>query len=154
MTVPCSSLDGPISADDGSGRPRGDVLSADPDLRPDVLVETDELGRIVRQNVGTFAATLPNRNQEILRDRLFTDEPAPKVQLAVRFGVTRERVRQIEEDLKKQLRRRLSAQLGDALDGRSISRGRVVGRPRATRRLEGGANPARQARRLLEEIPA
>jgi len=37
------------------------------------------------------------------------------VQIAERFGVTRERVRQIEERLKRRLRQYLEGELGDAV---------------------------------------
>jgi RNA polymerase sigma-32 factor len=51
----------------------------------------------------------------IFRERLVNDEPAQLKQFAVRFGVSRERVRQLESRLKQQLRAYLTEQLGEAV---------------------------------------
>ena len=71
--------------------------------------------RILKEKLHAFGETLRDRDLEIFRDRLLNDEPATLVQIAERFGVTRERVRQIEERLKKRLRQYLEAELGDAV---------------------------------------
>jgi RNA polymerase sigma-32 factor len=86
-----------------------------PTLRPDVQVESGEFGDILKQKLHAFGSTLRDRDLEIFRDRLLNDEPATLVQIAERFGVTRERVRQIEERLKKRLRQYLMAELGDGV---------------------------------------
>ena len=70
---------------------------------------------IVMMSMPAFGATLRDRDLEIFRDRLLNDEPATLVQIAERFGVTRERVRQIEERLKKRLRQYLMSELGDGV---------------------------------------
>jgi RNA polymerase sigma-32 factor len=109
-----TSLDAPLRADEHGDRTRGDFVRASGELRPDVQVEVGEFGAILRDKLQVFGATLRDRELEIFRERLLNDQPATLVQIAERFGVSRERVRQIEERLKKRLRLFLEAELGEA----------------------------------------
>src|SRR3954463_10584485 len=111
-----TSLDAPMRSDDQGERTQGDFIPAASALRPDVRVENGEFGSILRDKLHEFGATLRDRDLEIFRDRLLNDEPATLVQIAEKFGVTRERVRQIEERLKKRLRQYLEGELGDAVE--------------------------------------
>src|SRR5262249_40733563 len=115
LTASETSLDAPMRSADQGERTQGDFVRAAPTLRPDVQVESGEFGDILKQKLHTFGATLRDRDLEIFRDRLLNDEPATLVQIAERFGVTRERVRQIEERLKRRLRQYLEGELGDAV---------------------------------------
>jgi len=94
-------------------RPR--EVRAAAESRPDVAVESGEFKAILTDKLNDFGAKLRDRDSEIFRDRLFNDEPAQLVQLAERFGVSRERVRQIEDRLKQRLRDYLEDELGDAV---------------------------------------
>jgi RNA polymerase sigma-32 factor len=111
-----TSLDAPVRSDEQGERTQGDFLPASSSLRPDVRVESGEFGEMLRDRLMVFGATLRDRELEIFRDRLLNDEPATLVEIAERFGVTRERVRQIEERLKKKLRQYLETQFGDAVE--------------------------------------
>jgi RNA polymerase sigma-32 factor len=110
-----TSLDAPMRSDEQGDRTQGDFVRAAPASRPDLQVEAGEFGAILRDKLHAFGATLRDRDLEIFRDRLLNDEPATLVQIAERFGVTRERVRQIEERLKKRLRQYLMSELGDGV---------------------------------------
>jgi RNA polymerase sigma-32 factor len=110
-----TSLDAPMRSDEQGDRTQGDFVRAAPSSRPDLQVEAGEFGSILRDKLHEFGATLRDRDLEIFRDRLLNDEPATLVQIAERFGVTRERVRQIEERLKKRLRQYLMSELGDGV---------------------------------------
>jgi RNA polymerase sigma-32 factor len=90
-------------------------VPATPASRPDMQVEASEFGLLLREKLQTFGATLRDRDLEIFRARLVNDEPATLVELAERFGVTRERVRQIECRLKGRLRSYLEAELGEGV---------------------------------------
>jgi RNA polymerase sigma-32 factor len=109
------SLDAPVRSDDQGDRTRGDLVPATPASRPDMQVEASEFGLLLREKLQTFGATLRDRDLEIFRARLVNDEPATLVELAERFGVTRERVRQIECRLKGRLRSYLEAELGEGV---------------------------------------
>jgi RNA polymerase sigma-32 factor len=110
-----TSLDAPMRSDEQGDRTQGDFVRATSALRPDVQVESGEFGAILKSKLEMFGGTLRDRDLEIFRDRLLNDDPATLVQIAERFGVTRERVRQIEERLKKRLRQYLETELGDAV---------------------------------------
>ncbi len=110
-----TSLDAPMRSDEQGDRTQGDFVRAAPSSRPDLQVEAGEFGSILKDKLHAFGATLRDRDLEIFRDRLLNDEPATLVQIAERFGVTRERVRQIEERLKKRLRQYLMSELGDGV---------------------------------------
>jgi RNA polymerase sigma-32 factor len=110
-----TSLDAPMRSDEQGDRTQGDFVRAAPSSRPDLQVEAGEFGAILKDKLHEFGATLRDRDLEIFRDRLLNDEPATLVQIAERFGVTRERVRQIEERLKKRLRQYLMSELGDGV---------------------------------------
>lgn len=63
----------------------------------------------VRAEVAEALAELPEREQAVLRHRMgFTGEPMTLDQIGERFGVTRERIRQIESKAKSRLRGSLS----------------------------------------------
>jgi RNA polymerase sigma-32 factor len=116
LTASETSLDAPMRSDEQGERPQGDFVRAAPQMRPDNQVESGEFSEILRAKLHIFGNTLRDRDLEIFRDRLLNDEPATLVQIAEKFGVTRERVRQIEERLKKRLRQYLESELGDAVE--------------------------------------
>jgi RNA polymerase sigma-32 factor len=112
-----TSLDAPMRSDEQGDRTQGDFVRAAPALRPDVQVEAGEFGAILKEKLHAFGDTLRDRDLEIFRDRLLNDEPATLVQIAERFGVTRERVRQIEAKALRKLRHpSRSKKLKDYLD--------------------------------------
>ena len=111
-----TSLDAPMRSDEQGERTQGAFVRASSQMRPDNQVESGEFSEILKEKLHRFGSTLRDRDLEIFRDRLLNDEPATLVQIAERFGVTRERVRQIEERLKKRLRLYLEEQLGDAVE--------------------------------------
>jgi RNA polymerase sigma-32 factor len=115
LTASETSLDAPMRSDEQGERTQGDFVRAAPAMRPDNQVELGEFSEILRAKLDIFGKGLRDRDLEIFRDRLLNDEPATLVQIAERFGVTRERVRQIEERLKKRLRQYLEDELGDAV---------------------------------------
>ncbi len=105
----------------GDGRLRGDVIvPAEEAARPDVQCETREFQEALRQEVETFRKTLTGRDAVIFEGRLAGDESTTLAEIAQSFGVSRERVRQIEERLKMRLRRTLVAAFGDAVSSRAI----------------------------------
>ena len=110
-----ASLDAPTRRDEGDGPARGDVVSADDGLRPDVQVETRELRAALSREIGAFRQTLTGRDVEIFEGRLACEDATTLAEIAARFGVSRERVRQLEERLKLRLGRHLAATLGDAV---------------------------------------
>ncbi len=114
------SLDAPVRSDDQSDRTRGDLVPATAASRPDLQVEASEFGTLLKEKLQTFGTTLRDRDLEIFRARLVNDEPATLVELAETFGVTRERVRQIECRLKGRLRSYLETELGESVQPQDL----------------------------------
>ena len=111
-----ASLETPVSAHDSGTKTLGDCLSADSALRPDVRIETLEFDQALRDKLNAFAQTLQGRERKIYKTRLVSEDPVTLSHLAVDFGVTRERTRQLEQRLKGRIREFLRHELGDALE--------------------------------------
>ncbi|HVR60757.1 MAG TPA: RNA polymerase factor sigma-32 [Polyangia bacterium] len=111
-----TSLDSPLRSEEGSERSQGDLMPAAANLRPDVQVEMGEFQELLREKLNRFSERLRDRELDIFRERLLGDNPATLQEIGERYGVSRERARQIEERLKKKLRNFLQAELGDAVD--------------------------------------
>jgi RNA polymerase sigma-32 factor len=92
------SLDGPIGAD-GDGDSLVDGLHDRDALPPDQLVEAAELLAFVRRRAAAFENQLPAREAAVFRKRFLVPESEPLRELAARFRVSKERIRQIEDEL-------------------------------------------------------
>jgi RNA polymerase sigma-32 factor len=83
-------------------------------LRPDEEVETRELQGAIRKKLDELVVTLETRERLIFEERLLAEKPITLRELGQRFGISRERARQLEERLKKRLRPLLQDMLGDS----------------------------------------
>jgi RNA polymerase sigma-32 factor len=108
------SLDAPVSAAEGSSQSRVDFLPARVADTSDVLAEA-ELGALVREQLVAFGETLKGKEAQIFHQRMLTEEPRTLQELGDEFGVSRERVRQLEKRLQLKLKQHLSERLGDGL---------------------------------------
>ncbi|MCA9658451.1 MAG: RNA polymerase factor sigma-32 [Myxococcales bacterium] len=116
MGAPDQSLNAPLSTDDGdSGRTRMDLLEDD-QADPAADVEQSEFKEILGEKLRAFGATLKGRELEIFTDRLIADDPATLQTLGTRWGVSRERARQLEKRMVLRLRKYLQDELGDAVE--------------------------------------
>ena len=107
------SLDMPVRAQAPSATTVGDLLSDVSAPRPDRCVEEAEFSQVLRSKLKVFEATLQGRDAQIFGQRLLNDEPITLSRLAAKFGVTRERTRQLEQRLKARIRFYLQTELGD-----------------------------------------
>jgi RNA polymerase sigma-32 factor len=110
------SLDAPVSHDDDDSRTRMDMLSGGSIPRPDEHVEAEEFRKLVREKLEEFAAALEGREALLFRERWLSDEPKTLQDIGDRFGISRERARQIEKRLLGRLRTFLEKELGSAVD--------------------------------------
>jgi RNA polymerase sigma-32 factor len=92
-----------------------DTLGDAPSLQPDVRLENADFVWRLQGRLKAFGDTLVGRELAIFRRRLLSDEPETLAALALDFGVSRERARQIEERLKARIRVDLEAGLGEPL---------------------------------------
>ncbi len=105
------SLNAPIGADGDSGEWQ-DWLADEAPSQERVLAESEELDNRRTAMRGALAL-LGNRERRIFEARRLADEPSTLEQLAEEFGVSRERVRQIEvrayEKVQRAVRHRVAA---------------------------------------------
>lgn len=79
-----------------------DMLRCGDDLQEED-VSREEARQVVRQRLGEVRGSLTDRERYILDHRMLTDEPVTLQEIGARYGITRERTRQIETGLKKKL---------------------------------------------------
>jgi RNA polymerase sigma-32 factor len=109
------SLDAPVG--DTEGRPVSRIeLMPSSNLGPDRSVMDGEMHDLLREKLAEFRTTLKGKDIAIFEKRLLAEEPLTLQELGDEFGISRERVRQIEARLTMNLRNYLRAELGDAVD--------------------------------------
>ncbi|MEN9835495.1 MAG: hypothetical protein RL011_1688 [Pseudomonadota bacterium] len=102
LAAPDVSLDAPLSNEPDSAT-RGQLLSSDEHGAEDVLAN-EEVKRIFADHLSDFRSTLKGRDLEIFDARMIADEPLTLQEIGDRYGVTRERARQIENRILQKLR--------------------------------------------------
>jgi len=120
LGAPDASLDAPLGGDD-EARTRMDCVSSGNADRPDVQAEQSEFTLKLREKLNAFADTLEGREETIFRERWLTDEPLTLQEIGERYGVSRERARQVEKRMLGRLRDYLEKELGTAVDIGSLS---------------------------------
>jgi RNA polymerase sigma-32 factor len=105
------SLDTPVGNDEGKGQARVDLLPA-LGMRVDELLADEEVGRLLHDELHEFGKTLKGKEHRIFYERLLADDPRTLQDLGDAFGVSRERVRQLEKRLQDKLKKFLEEKLG------------------------------------------
>ena len=77
----------------------------------DEQLASAEAQRVLTEELGSFLETLAPRDRLIFRSRWLKDSPTPLRELGKKLGVSRERVRQLEQRLLKRMRKQLPADL-------------------------------------------
>jgi RNA polymerase sigma-32 factor len=81
-----------------------------PESDPSIAIERDQWDLDASERVSTALATLDERSRQILQRRWMTDDKATLHELADEYGVSAERVRQIEANAIKKLRQMVVAE--------------------------------------------
>lgn len=118
LAAPETSLDLPLN-DGESNTTIGDMV-ADPAASPERVVEAMHDQQLVQEKIAAFAEQLTGRNKVIFDQRLLAYEPRTLQEIADEYGLSRERVRQIEEQIKKKLKTYLLDEFKD-MDALTIS---------------------------------
>jgi RNA polymerase sigma-32 factor len=106
------SLNAPTRRDESGSGEYGDFIPAGGESAEDAVGNT-ELRRVFREQVDEFASQLSERDRKIIDERILADEQKTLQELADEFGVSRERVRQLEARLVVRLREYLKDNLVD-----------------------------------------
>jgi RNA polymerase sigma-32 factor len=111
LSRPDLSTDAPVREDDGSAT-YGDFLTGDA-ASAEERVGEDELRAVFLEQIAAFKEQLEPRDLQILEERVLAEEPRTLADMGEEFGVTRERVRQLEARLVSRLRDYMKAHLVD-----------------------------------------
>ncbi len=91
-----------------------DVLpDNDPSSNPEEAAAGEEFRAFAKEKVEEFQNTLEGKELEIFHARLLSEEPVTLQEIGEKFGISRERVRQIENRLKKRFKDFLKGQGSD-----------------------------------------
>ncbi len=111
------SLDAPVGDAEGRSIAKVDMM---PSLEegPESMVADEELQALLKEKLRGFRETLVGKDKEIaiFDERLIAEDPLTLQELGDRFGISRERVRQLEQRLTSRLRDYLKQEMGDAAE--------------------------------------
>lgn len=108
------SLDAPVGDTEGRPVARIEMLPSST-LGPDTVVAEGEIHHMVRDKLAEFRLTLKGKDVQIFDERMIAEDPLTLQELGNKFGISRERVRQLEARLTGRLRDYLRSELGDAV---------------------------------------
>jgi RNA polymerase sigma-32 factor len=115
MRAPAMSLHAPVGSEDG--RQLSEIIPDKEHMGPETAAARSELGAQIQDALNAFATTLKDdRERSIWTDRLVAEDPISLAMLGERYGVSKERIRQIEARIRKRLKLHLTQTLGDELD--------------------------------------
>ncbi|HZS12105.1 MAG TPA: RNA polymerase factor sigma-32, partial [Nitrospirales bacterium] len=104
------SLDQPLNTET-----EGTLLDVLPsqDAPADERLATHELQQVFRAKLAEFAKTLDEREEDILRNRILSETPLTLEDMGAKYGITKERTRQLEARIIKRLRDYLKKEVKD-----------------------------------------
>lgn len=115
LSAPDQSLDTPLHESDESSRTKVDMVR-DEGSDPEGDVGSLQLRELLAETLREFGQDLEGREAEIFSERITSDEPVTLQELGTRWGVSRERARQLEKRLVLRLREFLQERLGDTVN--------------------------------------
>ncbi len=104
------SLDAPIKDDTDTGRI--EFLSTESDSA-ETMIAKKELETLLRDKLGIFKQQLNERELEIFDLRIFSDNPMTLQELGDNYGISRERVRQVEKNIMKKMKEFFREEISD-----------------------------------------
>jgi RNA polymerase sigma-32 factor len=104
------SLDAPLK--DDSDTERIEFLSSEADSAEDKVAKK-EMQVLLHNKIDEFKKKLSKRELEIFDQRIFSDSPLTLQEIGDRYGISRERVRQVEKSVIKKMREFFKQELPD-----------------------------------------
>lgn len=104
------SLDAPVKED--SDTDRMSFLGSDDDSAEDQVAKK-EIESLLHEKVAEFTKGLNERELDIFEKRIFSDQPATLQEIGEQYGISRERVRQIEKNIIKKMKAYFQKELPD-----------------------------------------
>ena len=111
------SLDAPVGDAEGRSIAKVDMMPS-AGAGPEALVADEEMQALLREKLAEFRKTLAGKEKElaIFDERLVAEDPLTLQDLGDRFGISRERVRQLEQRMTSRLREYLKGEMGEAAE--------------------------------------
>ncbi|MEE8558092.1 MAG: RNA polymerase factor sigma-32 [Myxococcota bacterium] len=106
------SLDAPASSSEPGGASLGDMIASSVES-VEREVSRENLRQTLHKYIDRFAVELDERETRILRERILAESPKTLQEMGDEFGLTRERVRQVEARMVSRLREFLKENLVD-----------------------------------------
>ena len=103
LSAPDYSLDAPIKRDGGESISRGAMIASDSESAEDLLSSREEMS-LFTEHLDEFKITLKGRDLEIFNNRIMAEKPLTLQEIGDRYGVSRERARQLEAKIIKNLK--------------------------------------------------
>ena len=91
------------SSSDGDSRESFDTLIPDQGLGADELLSLDQSRRKLAEKLKKFRRMLSGRDADIFDHRILTENPLTLKELGAKHGISRERVRQLQEKVLKRI---------------------------------------------------
>jgi RNA polymerase sigma-32 factor len=107
-----ASLDSPVGDGESSSVARVELMPSG-SLGPEQTTTSAQLNEILREQLQRFRTTLAGKDLIIFDKRMIAEDPLTLQELGDEFGVSRERVRQLESRIAGKLRTFLQQELGD-----------------------------------------
>jgi RNA polymerase sigma-32 factor len=104
------SLDSPLK--DDSDTERIEFLSTDA-ISAEDQVAKKEMESLLHKKIAEFRKKMTERELEIFNQRIFSDSPVTLQQIGDRYGISRERVRQVEKNVIKKMREYFKDEIPD-----------------------------------------
>jgi len=104
------SLDAPLKED--SDTERIDFISPMVESAEDKMAQK-EMNALLHGKIEEFRKKLSSREIEIFDQRIFSDNPATLQEIGDRYGISRERVRQVEKNIVKKMRDFFKREMSD-----------------------------------------
>lgn len=104
------SLDAPLK--DDSDTERVELLSDDVESVENQVAKK-EIEALLHNKIAEFKKTMTSRELEIFEQRIFSDTPATLQEIGDRYGISRERVRQVEKNIIKKMREFFKQEMPD-----------------------------------------
>lgn len=102
LALPDLSVDAKVGGADDAADFHG--LLPDQSANAEDVVVSEQFSEALREAVEAFKGQLEPKERAVVERRLFTEEPATLQEIADEFGLSRERIRQIENRLKERLK--------------------------------------------------
>jgi RNA polymerase sigma-32 factor len=110
------SIDAPMRSNDSGSSSFAEVLADHDHESVDETVEREQLLEILRDNLDAFRGTLNDKEKSVLVERILSEAPSTLQQVADEYGLSRERVRQIENKVVQKLREFLKPMFSGEID--------------------------------------